>query len=156
MLIKYSVENTWVQLSFPGYKLFENMQKKRKKKKTWNWISFSSWNIHVSNGHFEIRYFRGHWKFTGTGLRPGYRSIGRWRKSFVTSYKYVIKVTVLLRPHPLDCNWGPVHMSHFKRAQFDLFFGFILRLHSVIRSWIRLGFFSTRSRQRPWITESQD
>ena len=57
MLIKYSVENTWVQLSFPGYKLFENMQKKkRKKQKTWNWISFSSWNIHVSNEHFEIRY----------------------------------------------------------------------------------------------------
>lgn len=28
----------------------------KKKKKTWNWISFSSWNIHVSNEHFDIRY----------------------------------------------------------------------------------------------------
>ena len=31
-------------------------KKKKKKKKTWNWISFSSWNIYVSNEHFEIRY----------------------------------------------------------------------------------------------------
>lgn len=51
------LKNTWVQLSFPGYKRFENMQKnKKKKKKTWNRISFSSWNIHVPNEHFEIRY----------------------------------------------------------------------------------------------------